>query len=84
MYCPPWEEQQWVALCLGFVSSEANSFVSDIYLFLPDLPSKQSLGLSKLQGFLTYGQKYTNWQAVLYGIPLLGIVSIVLNKTIKY
>lgn len=37
--------------CIGIVSSEANAFVSDIHLFLPDPPSKQELGFPKGLGF---------------------------------
>lgn len=33
------------------ISSEANALVSDIYIFLPDLSSKQETGLSKGLGF---------------------------------
>lgn len=44
VYCLPGQEQHWVALCLSCVFSKANAFVSDIYLFLSELPSKRELG----------------------------------------
>lgn len=45
------------------ISSEANALVSDIYIFLPDLSSKQETGLSKGLGFQHVANRRAhNWQ----------------------